>query len=59
MNWLAYYLNLDIDTLKPHFYTLSDEFAVRHALRVGSGLDSLVVGEPQILGQLKKLTKLL
>ena len=57
MNWLAYYLNLDIDTLKPHFYTLSDEFAVRHALRVGSGLDSLVVGEPQILGQLKKAYK--
>ena len=59
MKWLAYYLNLDVDTLKPHFYSLSNEYAIRHALRVGSGLDSLVLGEPQILGQLKKLTKLL
>lgn len=57
MKWLAYYLDLDIDTLKPHFYSLSNEYAVRHALRVGSGLDSLVVGEPQILGQLKKAYK--
>ncbi|OUU75389.1 MAG: glutamyl-tRNA reductase [Methylococcaceae bacterium TMED69] len=57
IRWLAYYLNLDIDTLKPHFYSLSNEYAVRHALRVGSGLDSLVVGEPQILGQLKKAYK--
>ncbi len=57
MKWLAYYLKLDVNTLKPHFYSLSNEYAVRHALRVGSGLDSLVLGEPQILGQLKKAYK--
>ena len=57
MKWLAYYLKLDVNTLRPHFYSLSNEYAVRHALRVGSGLDSLVLGEPQILGQLKKAYK--
>ena len=57
LKWLAYYLDLDLNTLKPHFYCLSNEYAVRHALRVGSGLDSLVLGEPQILGQLKKAYK--
>ena len=57
LTWLAYYLDLDINILKPHFYSFSNEYAVRHALRVGSGLDSLVLGEAQILGQLKKAYK--
>ncbi len=58
LNWLAYYLNLDVNSLRPHFYSLSNEYAVKHAMRVGSGLDSLVLGEPQILGQLKKAYKI-
>ena len=39
--------------LKPYIYQLSDADAIQHAFRVASGLDSLILGEPQILGQLK------
>src|SRR6185369_4935004 len=39
--------------LEPHFYTRADSEAVHHLFRVASSLDSLVVGEPQILGQVK------
>ena len=41
------------DDLEPYIYQFSDANAVQHAFRVASGLDSLVLGEPQILGQLK------
>jgi glutamyl-tRNA reductase len=39
------------DELTPHLYHYLDENAIRHLMRVASGLDSLVLGEPQILGQ--------
>ncbi len=51
--WLAQYHRLAPGELHPDLYTLPQEQAVRHAFRVASGLDSMVVGEPQILGQMK------
>ena len=52
-NWLAQRGNVAPDVLRRHAYTLKDEHAARHAFRVASGLDSMVLGEPQILGQMK------
>ncbi len=52
--WLVRFKSLDPSTVQGHFYALQDEAAVRHALRVACGLDSMVLGEPQILGQLKQ-----
>lgn len=51
--WLASHHSLPESDLKPHLYTLPREAAVRHAFRVAAGLDSMVLGEPQILGQMK------
>ncbi len=52
-NWLSHYHNLGESDLQPYIYTHPDNLAVKHALRVAAGLDSLVLGEPQILGQMK------
>jgi glutamyl-tRNA reductase len=51
--WLARYHRLAPGELQPYLYTLPSDQAVRHAFRVASGLDSMVLGEPQILGQMK------
>ena len=53
VQWLAGYHRVDPAELQPYLYTLPREQAVRHAFRVASGLDSMVLGEPQILGQMK------
>jgi len=51
--FLADYHQLPFAELRPYLYTLPQDNAVRHAFRVASGLDSMVLGEPQILGQMK------
>ena len=52
--WLSRYQHFDLRDLLPHLYRHNDADAIRHTLRVACGLDSMVLGEPQILGQLKK-----
>lgn len=52
-HWLANYHQLPHQILSPHLYYHQQEQAVRHILRVTSGLDSMVLGEPQIFGQVK------
>jgi glutamyl-tRNA reductase len=51
--FLADYHNFPLETLEQHLYALHGEEAIRHVFRVASSLDSMVVGEPQILGQIK------
>ncbi len=51
--WLAQSGGVAADVLRSHTYTLQGGLAARHAFRVASGLDSMVLGEPQILGQMK------
>ena len=58
MGWLADYHQLDLNHIQPYTYTLTNEEAVKHAFRVASGLDSMVLGEPEILGQFKQSVKL-
>lgn len=53
LEWLADFHRLSSRDLTPYIYAHFDQMAVRHILRVASGLDSLILGEPQILGQVK------
>lgn len=53
IDWFSHYHHLPIDDVKPYIYVHTNTEAVQHILRVASGLDSLVLGEPQILGQIK------
>ena len=52
--WLASEHQLSPELITPYFYMHSEHQGVRHALRVASGLDSMMLGEPQILGQMKQ-----
>jgi glutamyl-tRNA reductase len=53
LDWLARHNGLSAESLAAYVYEHRDDEAVRHLFRVATGLDSLVLGEPQILGQVK------
>jgi glutamyl-tRNA reductase len=53
VDWLAHSGGVNAGLLRSHSYMLQDAGVARHAFRVASGLDSMVLGEAQILGQLK------
>jgi len=57
VDWLAGYHRLRTQDIAPYLYQLPRERAVQHAFRVASGLDSMVLGEPQILGQFKQAVR--
>jgi len=53
LSWYSRYRGFSLQRLSSIVYKHSEQFAFRHACRVASGLDSMVLGETQILGQLK------
>ena len=57
VDWLASTGGVGQDELMRHTYVLEGGAAARHAFRVASGLDSMVLGEPQILGQMKQAVR--
>jgi glutamyl-tRNA reductase len=57
VDWMAGYHSLKPHQIEPYVYQLPQERAVKHAFRVASGLDSMVLGEPQILGQFKQAVR--
>jgi glutamyl-tRNA reductase len=58
MAWLAEQGGISDGHLQSHSYVMEDQAAARHAFRVAAGLDSMVLGEPQILGQMKQAVRL-
>ena len=51
--WLSKFHDLEIGELEQCSYSFADEDVIRHLMKVSCGLDSMVLGEPQILGQIK------
>ncbi|HEX8979708.1 MAG TPA: glutamyl-tRNA reductase [Parasulfuritortus sp.] len=54
VEWMADFHSLKPQEVRPYLYLLPEDQAVKHAFRVASGLDSMVLGETQILGQMKQ-----
>ncbi len=57
-DWLANYHQMSRLSIAPYLYALPDTDAARHAFRVASGLDSMVLGETQILGQMRQAARM-
>lgn len=57
-HWMADYRRVPHHEIEPYLYVHPERDAVRHAFRVASGLDSMVLGEPQILGQMKDAVRI-
>jgi glutamyl-tRNA reductase len=57
IDWLAAHGSISGERMRDHTYVLEDRAAARHAFRVASGLDSMVLGEPQILGHMKEAVR--
>ena len=58
LHWLAEYHQVPQDELTQHMYVLHGESAMSHAFAVASGMNSMVLGEPQILGQMKQAARI-
>jgi glutamyl-tRNA reductase len=58
LHWLADQGRISASDLQRHSYVMKEGAAARHAFRVAAGLDSMVLGEPQILGQMKQAVRL-
>ncbi|MCG8325865.1 MAG: glutamyl-tRNA reductase, partial [Thiotrichales bacterium] len=58
IEWLSDFHGIQHREIQPYLYAHPDANAVKHVLRVASGLDSMVLGEPQVLGQLKEAYQL-
>jgi glutamyl-tRNA reductase len=58
VRWLSEYRRVPLPEIEPYLYTHPEREAVRHAFRVASGLDSMVLGEAQILGQMKEAVRI-
>ncbi len=57
IDWLARFHGISPDELNQHLFRLEDDAAAAHAFRVAAGLDSMVLGEAQILGQVKQAVR--
>src|SRR5574337_75397 len=57
INWFCQHIDIPYNKLQPYLYLHQEQAAIRHAMSVASGLDSLVFGETQIFGQMKEAFK--